>query len=267
MIITVTLTASQPDTGPFNISSNLNYSTVINTSPIEKAALLAPGYTMEVPNGTTIIRVASVGYGGEGCTNYIDVTLTNAGDTTTSSTTSSTTVAPATCGITANVYEIEDPVYLCATWSSYTPPSGAVYETYIQNIQVNFGESLIFGEYIDDYLSFVEVISYSTMNIGETFVFFPSMVGGAPGGFASTINSSTNIANDFNAGTDIVMSQGYDNPNPVYELRFVGSLVTNLRTRNFDYTSYYTSYESQDEGPNGTGPRGIGAESASNGCD
>jgi hypothetical protein len=259
MIIVVTLTASQPSTGPFNISSNINYSTIINTSPIAKATLLAPGYTMEVPNGTTTIRIQSVSE----CSNYIDVVLTSSNDTTTSSTTSPP--EPEACGITATADELVDPVNACASWSSYTPPSGAVYETYIQNIAVDFSASLVFGEFIDDYLSVVDVVSYTTMNFGGEYVFFPS--NGEPSGFASSINPGTNIANDFNAGTDIVMPQGYTNPNPVNTLRFVGTLVTNLRTRKFDFGSYYDYYGSEDEGPNGTGPRGIGAESSADNCE
>lgn len=253
MRVLLTLRVSGLDAGPYNFSSNINYSVIINPEPV----FMPSGWEheIEVPEGTTIVRVSSTGT----CTNYVDVVLPI------TSTTSTSTNPPEACGITANAFEIEDPVVICASWNSYTPPSGAVYETYIQNIQVDFSSSLVFGEFVDDYLSIVELVSYSTMNIGTTFTFFPS--NGEPSGYASSINPGTNVANDFNAGTDITMNQGYDNPNPVYEMRFVGTLVTNLRTRKFDYTSYYTSYQSEDEGPNGTGPNGIGAESSSNSCD
>ena len=89
MTIYILLTTPSTDAGPFNLYSNVDYSTplVLNVS---KQALLA-GYPLTVPNGTTIIRAVSVG---ELCTNYLEFTV-NLGPVPTSTTTSTTTANPA----------------------------------------------------------------------------------------------------------------------------------------------------------------------------
>jgi hypothetical protein len=81
MTIYILLTTPSTDAGPFNLYSNIDYSTplVLNVS---KETLLA-GYSLTVPNGTTVIRAVSVG---ELCNIYYDFPL---GTTTTTTTTSS----------------------------------------------------------------------------------------------------------------------------------------------------------------------------------
>ncbi len=89
MTIYILLTTPSTDAGPFNLYSNLDYSTplVLNVS---KSMLLA-GYALTVPNGTTSIRAVSVG---ELCTNYLEFPV-DLGPVPTSTTTSTTTVNPA----------------------------------------------------------------------------------------------------------------------------------------------------------------------------
>jgi hypothetical protein len=70
-VITITLAAAGTDTGPFNIYSNLNYVTPINTGVL-KANLLTGFTTSAVPNGATSVRVKS---NSVGCTNYVDMTI------------------------------------------------------------------------------------------------------------------------------------------------------------------------------------------------
>ena len=100
--MTVLITLVLPpggDAGPFNLYSNTDgYITPFETN-ISAAALIA-GYTaLFVPDGTTTIRVKSVGI----CTNFIDVpvnvlptTTTTSSSSTSSTTTTSTTAGPTT---------------------------------------------------------------------------------------------------------------------------------------------------------------------------
>lgn len=80
------------DAGPFNLSSNVNG----YTPPFETnipALTLTAGYTTSlVPDGTTTIRVTSVGV----CTNYIDIPVVLTPTTTTTSSSSSTSTSTTT---------------------------------------------------------------------------------------------------------------------------------------------------------------------------
>jgi len=67
MTIYILLTTPSTDAGPFNLYSNVDYSTPLAIN-VSKSTLLA-GYPLIVPNGTTIIRAVSVG---ELCTNYLE---------------------------------------------------------------------------------------------------------------------------------------------------------------------------------------------------
>jgi hypothetical protein len=89
MTIYILLTTPSTNAGPFNLYSNLDYSTplVLNVS---KSMLLA-GYPLTVPNGTTSIRAVSVG---ELCTNYLEFPV-DLGPVPTSTSTSTTTANPA----------------------------------------------------------------------------------------------------------------------------------------------------------------------------
>ena len=73
--VTVTLTTAGNDTGPFNIFSNASipaYSSALNASPISRTSILAGVTLANVPDGTTILRVKSLGT----CSNYIDIPVT-----------------------------------------------------------------------------------------------------------------------------------------------------------------------------------------------
>jgi hypothetical protein len=71
-VITITIAAAGTDTGPFNIYTNLDYVTPINTGVL-KADLLAGFVTSAVPNGATSVRVKS---NNANCVNYVDMTIT-----------------------------------------------------------------------------------------------------------------------------------------------------------------------------------------------
>lgn len=96
MTVLIVLTTAGTNTGPFNLFSDVDGYVTAFESGVAKSALLA-GYTSAlVPNGTTTIRVQSVG----ACTNYIDIVIgaTTTTTTTAGSTTTTTTLSPADCG-------------------------------------------------------------------------------------------------------------------------------------------------------------------------
>lgn len=73
--VTITLAAAGADTGPFNIFSNLDYVTPINTGVLKADLLSISGFTSTVvPDAATSVRVKS---NSVGCTNYVDMTITN----------------------------------------------------------------------------------------------------------------------------------------------------------------------------------------------
>lgn len=78
MVVQITLTSAGTDSGPFDIYSNSTGSFVLVTSGVAKQDLLA-GYTITVPDGTTIIRLQSTG----DCTNYQDISIVMTTTTTT----------------------------------------------------------------------------------------------------------------------------------------------------------------------------------------
>jgi len=164
--VLITLTTAGIDSGPFNLYSDVDGYLSAFESGIGRAALLAGYSSALVPDGTTTIRLMSVG----NCTNYVDLavvattTTTTTGPTTStttstsSSTTSTTTAIPynltlgqASCrwnncndnAVCAVEYEIDvtnDPVgsYLTVTKNSGTadvsiaqssPPTGRLYYT------------------------------------------------------------------------------------------------------------------------------------------
>ena len=95
MTVTITLTVSGSDTGPFNLYSNVDGFTTPFETGIARATLIAGFTTTNVPDYTTIIRLQSTGV----CTNYLDVsvvltTTTTSTTSTTSSTTTTTTTIP-----------------------------------------------------------------------------------------------------------------------------------------------------------------------------
>lgn len=71
MLVTITLTTAGSDTGPFDLYTDLdNYITPFDTS-VSKSELEEGYLTLAVPNGSTIIRVQSIGL----CTNYVDLEI------------------------------------------------------------------------------------------------------------------------------------------------------------------------------------------------
>lgn len=69
MTVTITLTIAGADTGPFNLFSDVtSYTSAFDTN-VPKSSLTSGFTTSNVPDGTTIIRVRSLGT----CTNYIDI--------------------------------------------------------------------------------------------------------------------------------------------------------------------------------------------------
>lgn len=74
----ITLTTAGLDTGPFDLYSDIDgFTTAIQTG-VNKSNLIS-GYSINVPNGTTIVRVKSNSY----CTNYIDIPFPTATPTPT----------------------------------------------------------------------------------------------------------------------------------------------------------------------------------------
>ena len=100
MTVLITLTVAGADSGPFNLFSNLDGYTSAFAVGISKAALLAGYSSSVVPDGTTIVRVVSIG----DCTNYIDIVLSSL--TTTTTTTIAPTTTTTTSGVPCNSYEM-----------------------------------------------------------------------------------------------------------------------------------------------------------------
>lgn len=96
--MTVLITLVLPiggDAGPFNLYSNTDgYVTPFATN-ISASALIAGYIAINVPEGTTVIRVQSVGV----CTNFVNVSV-NVLPTTTTTSSSSTTSTSTTAGPT-----------------------------------------------------------------------------------------------------------------------------------------------------------------------
>lgn len=99
MTVTITLTISGSNTGPFDLYSDTDGYTTAFESAVARASLIAGYTTALVPDGTNTIRLVSTGE----CTNYIDIsvipyttttTSTSSTTTSTSTTTTTTTAAP-----------------------------------------------------------------------------------------------------------------------------------------------------------------------------
>lgn len=103
MTAIITLTSAGPDSGPFNLYSNVDSYVAPFASGISKGALLG-GYTSTVvPDGTTTIKVSSAGV----CINslFITVIYPNTTSTTTTTTipvTSTTTSTTTSSGTTTS---------------------------------------------------------------------------------------------------------------------------------------------------------------------
>lgn len=84
MNVVITLTTAGANTGPFNLYSDVDGYLSAFATDIEKSNLEEGYASIDVPDGTTIIRVMSNGE----CLNYIDIPITF------STTTTTTTAAP-----------------------------------------------------------------------------------------------------------------------------------------------------------------------------
>lgn len=89
MTVTITLTSSGSDTGPFNLYSNVDGFVTPFETGVARSTLIAGYTTASVPDGTTTLRIQSTGV----CTNYLDVSVVLTTTTTTTSSTTSTTTS------------------------------------------------------------------------------------------------------------------------------------------------------------------------------
>lgn len=141
MVVLITLIAAGADTGPtFDLYSDVDGFDIPFDTEIDKQTLL-DGYECNlVPDGATIIRIAS--HDNEACANYIDITIslftttTTTATPTTSTTTTGIPIFPVTYNYTNNCEEPTcvrssgtitingDVVY---TWYTYTAtPDGGI---------------------------------------------------------------------------------------------------------------------------------------------
>jgi len=100
MIVFLTLTTAGSDTGPFDLYSNLNEFSIPFEEGVSKATLEA-GYSTEVPDGASVVRITSAG----DCVNSVDITLrladcNLAGYVQEITTTTTTTSAPVITNVT-----------------------------------------------------------------------------------------------------------------------------------------------------------------------
>lgn len=93
MTLYILLTTPTTDAGPFNLYSDTDSFASAFATNVSKATLLSGYVANNVPNGTTIVRLVSVG---EECNNYIEVAVGGGPIPTTSTTTSTTTINPFT---------------------------------------------------------------------------------------------------------------------------------------------------------------------------
>ena len=96
MTVTITLTVSGSNTGPFDLHSDLDAYAVPFESAVARNDLIAGYTTALVPDGTNTIRIISTGE----CTNYIDVTVIPYTTTTSTSTSTSTSTTTTTTTVT-----------------------------------------------------------------------------------------------------------------------------------------------------------------------
>ena len=92
MTVLITLTTIGTDCSLFDIYSNVDGFVSAFETNVPKASLSAGFSSVNVPDGTTIIRVKAKGV----CTNYIDINLSNITTTTTTSSSSTTTTTTTT---------------------------------------------------------------------------------------------------------------------------------------------------------------------------
>jgi hypothetical protein len=93
MTLYILLTTPTTDAGPFNLYSDTDSFASAFATNVSKPNLITGYVANNVPAGTTIVRLVSVG---EECNNYIDISVGGGPIPTTSTTTSTTTINPFT---------------------------------------------------------------------------------------------------------------------------------------------------------------------------
>lgn len=116
MTVFVQLTTIGADCGPFAIFSNLSYSSPVASATVEQ---IQAGLSVEVPDPTTSVRVASLG----SCTNHIDITIEQ---------------APTIC----SQFYAQSTVYSTVTYKDCETGD-------IEQVPLNTGDSIIFCAYND----------------------------------------------------------------------------------------------------------------------
>lgn len=125
MTVTITLTSSGSNTGPFDLYSDLDGFTTPFETGVLRASLIAGYSSSLVPDWTNTIRIQSTGE----CTNYIDVpvipytTSTSTTSTSTSSTTTTTTTLALVQYCYTGAYPCGDSIHLI---SGHEPFTGSV---------------------------------------------------------------------------------------------------------------------------------------------
>ena len=168
MTIYILLTTPATDAGPFNLYSDVDGFVAPFSINVSKATLLG-GYSVTVPNGTTIVRIVSVG----DCTNYIDFEV-GGGPIPTTTTTSSTTVNP-----------------FLNTWyyGKYNSPGGVVpiptsvdiniaTGTAVSNVNPSGSLVIPFNSAVDDFLWFAIPVSAGTKSNWFVTTLNQGLIGG-----------------------------------------------------------------------------------------
>jgi hypothetical protein len=168
MNLYIQLTTPLTDAGPFNIYSNVDGFVSPFAINVNKATLLA-GYSAVAQNGTTIVRIISVG----DCTNFIEVAV-GGGPIPTTTTTSSTTVSP-----------------FLNTWyyGKYNSPGGVVpiptsvdinlaTGTAVSNVNPSGTLIIPFNSAVDDYLWFAIPVTAGTKSNWFVTTLNQGLIGG-----------------------------------------------------------------------------------------
>lgn len=120
MTIQILLTTPGTDSGPFNLYSDIGGFTSAFATNVSKATLLAGYVANNVPDGTTIVRLVSVGE----CTNYIDFEVGGGPVTTTTTTTLEPIITTTTTTTSSECITRPEGLIQNSIVSSWTHPLG-----------------------------------------------------------------------------------------------------------------------------------------------
>lgn len=175
MTVHILLTISGNDIGPFSIYTDTDGFASPVESNVSKASLEA-GYSLDVPDGTTVVRVKSNG----DCTNYVDAAV-GGGPIPSTSTTTSTTLNP-----------------FVDTWyyGTYNSPGGLVPIPTSVDIDISTGTSnnlvdpsgtiiIPFNSAIDDFIWFAIPVSAGTKSTWYVSDINQGAIGGAVSRFGN----------------------------------------------------------------------------------